>query len=51
MTAIGQAEADGEAAVGPQADRFAAERYAGVRLGDAVDDQLGIDLEAEVLLR
>ena len=51
VTAVGQAEADGEAAVGPQPDRFAAKRYAGVGLRYAVDDQLGVDVEAEVLLR
>ena len=50
LPAVGQAEAHREGAVGPQLDRLALQRDAGVRLGGAVDDQLGVELEPELAL-
>ena len=51
LPGVGQAEADGEGAVGPELDGLALERDLGVGLGRAVDDQLGVDLEVEAAAR
>src|SRR5262249_37368682 len=48
LPAVGQGEAHRERAVGPELDGLALQSDAGVRLGGAVDDQFGVELEPEV---
>src|ERR1051326_3755403 len=50
LPAVGQAEAQGEGAVGPELDRHALERDMGIRFCRAIDNEFGIKLEPELTL-
>lgn len=48
LAAVGEIQPDGKGPVGFEPHGFALERHVGVRIGDPVDDQFGVDVEGEL---